>query len=82
MFTAAIRFVRWKMSKDQKEICLYCKAWCPIYKFGDDPLKWNGECRMESPHATALFPQMRGMGWCLKFVSHPDDQEGEHSHGE
>ena len=62
------------MSKDQKEICLYCKAWKLVTRGAGSPSV--GECRRKSPIPTIGWYSTREGDWCLDFVSHPDDHEG------
>jgi hypothetical protein len=65
------------MSKDQKEICLYCKAWCILIDPGHDGMTMGrGECRLHGPvlaNYVQRWPTTVGDDWCLDFVERPDD---------
>jgi hypothetical protein len=71
------------MSKDEKEICLYCKAWNPTYDVGENPRFWTGQCRAKSPEYIATptiesgaagWPKTKGGDWCLAFESKDSPQ--------
>lgn len=70
------------MSKDEKEICLYCKAW----KFVET--KHNrvsadfkiGECRFNAPAPMGRWPRTAERDWCLDFIERPDDHESTFEH--
>jgi len=69
------------MSKDEKEICLYCKWWHFYAAPGYEDL-WKaqpGECRRRAPitddHNDTLFPPMRGGDWCGEFEDRGDTWE-------
>ena len=58
------------MSKDEKQICLYCKWW------NESGFQYFGNCRVNGPllvPGDLKFPQMRGIDWCGKFEDRPDD---------
>lgn len=66
------------MSRDQKEICLFCRwfrEWEDAIKAGYD----FGECRVNPPVAdremNGKWPTVRAEDWCGKFQEHRDDHE-------
>ncbi len=76
------------MSKDQKEVCLYCKAWQCKYPDQTFPEASKGQCRRHAPktHTYHLvtggseiktaWPDAAGGDWCLDFVERRDDHLG------
>lgn len=60
------------MSRDQKEICLYCKAWKKL-NFG------CGECRAAPPtigtDGIGIWPKTGQEWWCLGFMERPIEPE-------
>ena len=79
------------MSKDEKEICLYCRWWKlnDLYEdITDEELPYQrraGECRVSAPVAIiaprcaveAAWPQSFGEDWCGKFQDRRDDHESD-----
>jgi hypothetical protein len=67
------------MSKDQKEICLYCKAWCIFIDPGHEGMTMgHGECRLHGPtmnNSVQRWPTTVGDDWCLDFVERRDDHD-------
>lgn len=76
------------MSKDQKEICLYCKWWVfhgYRHDENEDILKiQEGVCHRKSPDRfggnqcptnTAFWPETRGGDFCGEFQERRDDSE-------
>lgn len=72
------------MSRDQKEICLYCKAWREMKDMVSDlsePVpRWEpsgvGECRRHAPTLNVQnerWPSSIAEDWCLDFIERPDD---------
>lgn len=76
------------MSRDEKEICLYCRWWKPLYYLapGDEAHRSSpGECRVASPvlmqwgslsvglESKTSWPRTNGGDFCGEFTSHRDD---------
>ena len=70
------------MSKDEKEICLYCNWWntegrqvptvISDYTIGK---RLVGQCRLESP--AIGWPETFQHDWCGKFKDRRDDHESD-----
>ncbi len=62
------------MSKDQKQICTYCKWWSP--NTTTDLVALYGQCRVGAPIADSegagLWPTTGADDWCGKFQDHDD----------
>ena len=56
------------MSRDQKDICLYCKWWL---ESGDEGF---GQCRRHAPSGEE-FPQTMSNDWCGDFTERSADPE-------
>lgn len=85
----AIRAVEQKqVSKDEKEICLYCKWWHPFNKLDKDELNWQGDCRRNPPKTRWVgkidferimldkrpdWPMTYGQNFCGEFKERPSD---------
>ena len=76
------------MSKDEKEICLYCKFWVlEGFRHTDEGflMQQEGDCRRKSPDRKGgelspnapAWPVMRGGGFCGEFKGHPDDHDSD-----
>lgn len=79
------------MSKDQKEICMYCRWWKmnDLYDgvtASDMPVERRaGECRVSPPvpivaparAVEAAWPQSFGEDWCGSFADRPDNHIAE-----
>ena len=79
------------MSKDQKEICMYCRWWKMIDLYdgvtaSDMPVERRaGECRVSPPvpivaparAVEAAWPQSFGEDWCGSFADRPDNHIAE-----
>lgn len=77
------------MSKDQKEICLYCKWWFPEPSVLKDHVceRTPGKCRFNPPavvqcgdasggfYGAGMHPSSMADSFCSKFEDHPDDHE-------
>ena len=70
------------MSKDEKQICAYCRYWdfgIPTSSIPADVLMVReGSCCYRAPVSypeTPKFPPMRGSGWCGEFKGHDDDHD-------
>ena len=69
------------MSKDEKETCLYCKAWNLVNDTSENKSLWRGQCRLRGPETAsddkpffqAVWPRTSGADWCLEFKEHPDN---------
>lgn len=68
------------MSKDQKEICMYCKAWFWTGKLEEN--LYAGECRNCSPKTFQIgtgadfrtkWPPVLSANWCLEFKERNND---------
>jgi hypothetical protein len=64
------------MSRDQKQICLYCLAWKVI----DSHTFQFGECRKHAPklgqndgEPVPVWPPTTSEDWCLDFKERSDD---------
>jgi hypothetical protein len=57
--------------ENQKEICLYCKAWQPVTR------GVAGECRRRSPVPQTGWYSTREHDWCLDFIDRPDDHTSD-----
>jgi len=71
------------MSKDQKNICLYCKWWRVFNRIEKEEEMWKGDCRRYAPRESKLvgrldfediqlsrradFPWTYGGDWCGEF---------------
>jgi len=71
------------MSKDQKEICLYCK-WYKAGKFSGSELN-RGDCRLRAPipnteNGQAMWPYVGQWDFCGDFTNRPDNHESTFEH--
>lgn len=75
------------MSKDQKNICLYCKWWLEFSK--SDKGKDGGMCRRYAPKGMVVieaswktsdpdWPWTYEDDWCGEFENRRDDTEQDH----
>ncbi len=55
------------MSKDQKQICLYCAAFAQ----DNHSLTYQHQCRKYAP--AKGWPNVRENDWCLEFTERRDD---------
>lgn len=70
------------MSKDEKEICLYCKWWVQDritnpqggMEFVGTPCG-TGDCRGACPVGGSGWYKTSRYDWCLNFTNRPDDHE-------
>ena len=85
------------MSRDQKEICLYCKWW--HFDPSETQLRWEGPepkahytglCRRHAPvrrggevlKQYGAWPMTNGGAWCGDFQERPDDHDSWQSIGD
>ncbi len=75
------------MSKDQKEICAYCRYWEPNSREAAEKytLIANGRCRIRAPelvshgnkdeglYSSTAWPSVQGGDWCGEFKGRRDD---------
>jgi len=75
------------MSKDEKEICLYCKWWRPNAPGEYIREDTRGICHLTPPaviqagdavsgfHGVSVFATSRADSFCSKFENRPDDHD-------
>ena len=79
------------MSKDQKNICAFCKNWkAETMNFPDTHIEYvYGKCRLRAPTliqmggtsegmcAETMWPSSRGGDWCGEYAERRDDHVAE-----
>jgi hypothetical protein len=75
------------MSKDQKQVCMFCKFWNCNYRNVPENLMTdtNGDCRFSHPRLMSIgsntegkevvtrWPRTRGGDWCGRYAERRDD---------